>query len=168
MFGYSEKPPAIQCGGTPLGRMRDAIHQILSYVATPMAMPILCDVARFMCSVCWGPAAWAGVIVDTRGVRPCGNKAHNLWRRWLVRGVTCNSLQNPNICQKFLSQGLLLACFIHFSKEKITFKAGNSKRMFHGKLYDPFYSPPFPSFRLLVTLHARSVGYYFKAAAKRE
>ena len=96
MFGYDERPPAIQYVGTPLGRMGDATHQILSYVATPMAMPILCAVARFMCSACWGPAAWAGVIVDTRGVRPCGNKAHNLWRRWSSAKVVVSGVWAAN------------------------------------------------------------------------
>ena len=84
MFGYSEKPPAIQCGGTHLGRIGDAIHQILSYVATPMAMPMLCAVAHFVYSACWRQEAWAGVVVDTRRIRPAGRKANSLWQKWIA------------------------------------------------------------------------------------
>ena len=84
MFGYSEKPAAIQCGGTPLGRIGDAIHKILSYAATPMAMPMLCVVAHFVYSACWRQEAWAGVVVDTRRIRPAGRKANSLWQKWIA------------------------------------------------------------------------------------
>ena len=43
-----------------------------------------------------GAEAWAGVIVDTRGVRPCGNKAHNLWRRWSSAKVVVSGVWAAN------------------------------------------------------------------------
>ena len=82
MFGYEERPPAIQYAGTPLCRLGDSVDHLLGYLATPLAMPTLCAVARFLCSACWRPEAWEGVLVDTCRVRPCGRNTHRLWQKW--------------------------------------------------------------------------------------
>ena len=98
MFGYEERQPAIQYAGTPLCRLGDAVDHLLGYLATPLAMPILCAVARFMCSACWRPGAWQGVLVDTRCVRPCGRSAHRLWQKWSgARVVISGAWASTNI-----------------------------------------------------------------------
>ena len=72
MFNYEEKPGAIQCGGTSLLKLRDAVPIVLSFVLVPEDMPILCALSSGIKARAQDPQSWSGSTIDARHVKPCG------------------------------------------------------------------------------------------------
>ena len=96
MFGYSEKPSAIQPGGKSVLIIGQALANVLSFVLTPARMPELCATARRVNEYCATPEAWSGNVVNTSGIRPTGKRAHNhftLWHqsRFVISGRWCKA-----------------------------------------------------------------------------
>ena len=94
LFGYSEKPSAIQPGGKSVLTIGQALAHVLSFALSPMAMTALCATAKRVNETCGTPEAWIGNAVDTRGIRPSGKRAYNhfaLWRqtRYVISGKWC-------------------------------------------------------------------------------
>ena len=82
MFNYEEKPGAIQCGGTSLLKLRDAVPIVLSFVLVPEDMPILCALSSGIKARAQDQQSWSGSTVDARHVKPRGVKAHGHWQAW--------------------------------------------------------------------------------------
>ena len=83
MFGYEEKPPAIQHAGTPLTKMSDdALSLIVGFVVTPLTTPEFCSLAKRLCRTTLSQQAWRGSSVDTNGLKPAGSKSHRHYELW--------------------------------------------------------------------------------------
>ena len=82
LFGYDEKPGAIQSCGTPLTKLETNVANILSFVVEPLHMHIICTCSRSMCAAAMTPNAWAEVVVDTATIRPMGARAHVHFKLW--------------------------------------------------------------------------------------
>ena len=65
MFGYDERPPAIQEGGTPLSKLgRNTVRIIIGFVLEPMSVPCLCVLASWLRDMALDAATWKGLVVD--------------------------------------------------------------------------------------------------------
>ena len=83
LFGYKEKPGAIQIGGTSLLKLENAaVVHVLSFVVEPLFMHIFCACSRGMSAAAWKPTAWEDVLVDTAIIRPMGARAHVHFKLW--------------------------------------------------------------------------------------
>jgi hypothetical protein len=83
MFGYEERPAAIQHAGTPLTKMSaDALSLIVGFVVTPLTTPDLCSLAKTFARATLSPQAWRGCDVDTNGLKPAGSKSHRHYELW--------------------------------------------------------------------------------------
>ena len=94
MFGYSERPSAIQPGGKSVLTIGQALANVLSFALTPLTMTPLCATAKRVNETCGTPEAWIGNAVDTRGIRPNGKRVYNhfaFWRqtRYVISGKWC-------------------------------------------------------------------------------
>jgi hypothetical protein len=83
MFGYEEKPPAIQHAGTPLAKLSDdALSLSVGFLVAPLTTPDLCSLAKTLARVTLSPQAWRGCNVDTNGLKPTGSKSHRHYELW--------------------------------------------------------------------------------------
>ena len=82
LFGYDEKPGAIQSCGTPLTKLETNVANILSFVVEPLHMHIICTCSRSMRAAAMTPNAWAEVVVDAATIRPGGARAHVHFKLW--------------------------------------------------------------------------------------
>ena len=83
LFGYEERPGALQPRGTPWTSLgTEVVAVTFSFIISPSLMPTLCA----LCSTCneaaWTADAWDSTVVDTDGIRPQGAKAHVHWKVW--------------------------------------------------------------------------------------
>ena len=83
LFGYEERPGALQPRGTPWTSLgTEVVAVTFSFILSPSLMPTLCA----LCSTCneaaWTADAWDSTVVDTDGIRPQGAKAHVHWKVW--------------------------------------------------------------------------------------
>ena len=81
-FGYEELPAALQCGGTSLAKLGDAVPSVLSFLVTPLNMSLFCALSHELRAAVWDVQSWLRTTVDARGIRPRGGKAHRHWQVW--------------------------------------------------------------------------------------
>ncbi len=71
-----------QATGTPLNKLNSGMQYALSFILEPAEMSKLCALAKCVRAAAWSAAAWTDTVVDTRGRRPLGIRAHSHWTLW--------------------------------------------------------------------------------------
>ena len=94
MFGYSEKPSALQIGGTSATVLGETLSAVLSFVMTPVIVADICACGKRLRDACLTIDAWSGCVVNTDGLRPLGRRAQKHFRlftqaRYVISGKWC-------------------------------------------------------------------------------
>ena len=82
MFGYDEKPGAIQFGGTSLIKLESMLAIVLSFAIGPLNVPHFCACSKDVNAAALSPDAWEDVLVRSKNLRPVGAKARVHFKLW--------------------------------------------------------------------------------------
>ena len=82
MFGYDEKPGAIQYGGTSLIKLENTLALVLSFAIDPLNVQHFCACSKDVNAAALSQEAWEGVLVRSRNLRPVGAKTRTHFKFW--------------------------------------------------------------------------------------
>jgi len=100
MFGYEDKPGALQPAGRPLTKLpADILERIVSFEITPLNMYTFTSLCKLLKHCTIQPGAWAGSHVDTASISPFGKRAYSHYKLWVRATCVINGPWSiSNVC----------------------------------------------------------------------